>query len=54
MLENTFSDFREAGGLVFPYHIETRVADRPEVLTIAVDTIELNPDLDDEQFQFPG
>jgi len=52
-LVNTFSDFREVGGLVFPFHIETRAADRPEVLAIAIDTIELNPDLDDAQFRFP-
>ena len=48
-LENTFSDFREVDGLVFPYLIETHVADRPEVLTITIDTIELNPDLDDSR-----
>ncbi len=53
-LVNTFSDFREVGGLVFPHLIETHVIDRPEVLTITIDTIELNPDLDDAQFRFPG
>jgi outer membrane lipoprotein-sorting protein len=53
-LENTFSDFREVDGLVFPHRIETRAADRPGALTITIDTIELNPDLDDEQFRFPG
>lgn len=53
-LVNTFSDFREVGGLVFPHLVETRVIDRPEVLTITIDTIELNPDLDDAQFRFPG
>ena len=54
LLENTFSDFWEVDGLVFPHLIETQVAERPEYLTITVDTIELNPDLDDEQFKFPG
>ena len=53
-LENTFSDFRDVGGLVFPHLIETHVTDRPEVLTISIDTIDLDPDLDDEQFRFPG
>ena len=53
-LENTFSDFREVDGLVFPFLIETHAADRPEVLTITIDTIELNPDLDDSVFRFPG
>jgi outer membrane lipoprotein-sorting protein len=53
-LENTFSDFRDVGGLVFPHLIETHVTDRPEFLTITIDTIELDPDLDDAQFRFPG
>ena len=53
-MESIFSDFREAGGLVFPHRIETRAKDRPEVVTIAVDTIELDPELDEERFRFPG
>ena len=53
-LENTFSDFREVDGLVFPFLIETHAADRPEVLTITIDAIELNPELDDSDFGFPG
>lgn len=53
-LQNTFSDFREVDGLVFPHAIETRAADRPEVVRITVDTIELDPELDDERFRFPG
>ncbi len=53
VLEETFSDFREVGGLVFPHLIETHVADRPEVIRIVVETIELNPDLDDARFRLP-
>lgn len=52
-LENTFSDFREEGGLVFPHRIETKVKDRPQVVKITVEKVELNPDLDDARFQFP-
>jgi len=52
-LENTLSDFREVDGLVFPFRMETRARERPEVVTIVVDTIELDPELDDERFQFP-
>jgi outer membrane lipoprotein-sorting protein len=52
-LQNTFSDFREVGGLVFPHLIETRAKDRPEVIRIQVETIELNPDLDDARFRLP-
>lgn len=53
-LQNTFSDFREVGGLVFPHHIETRAKDRPEVVTIEIETIELDPELDDALFRLPG
>jgi hypothetical protein len=52
-LENTFSDFRDVGGLVFPHLIETHVKDRPQVIRIAVEKIELNPELDDARFRFP-
>ncbi len=53
-LQNTYSDFRVEGGIVFPHLIETRAKDRPEVLTITLETIELDPDLDDARFQYPG
>ena len=52
-MEETYSDFRETDGLVFPYLIETHVTDRPEVITIVVDKFELNPDLDDARFRLP-
>jgi outer membrane lipoprotein-sorting protein len=54
VLENSFSDFREVDGLVFPFRIETRVQNRPEVIAISVDEIELNPNLDDARFRLPG
>ena len=53
-LENTFSEFRAVGGLVFPHLIETHVKDRPQVIRIAVEKIELDPNLDDARFRFPG
>ena len=53
MLENRFSDFREVGGIVFPHAIETQVKDRPQVLRIVVDKIELDPVLDEERFRLP-
>ena len=48
-----FSDFREVGGLVFPHLIESHVKDRPEVIRIEIDDVELDPDLDDARFRFP-
>lgn len=53
VLENRFSDFREVGGIVFPHAIETHVKDRPQVLRIAVEKIELDPALDEARFRMP-
>jgi outer membrane lipoprotein-sorting protein len=53
VLQNAFSDFREVDGLVFPHVIETSVKDRPQVLRINVEKIELNPALDDARFRIP-
>ncbi len=53
VLVKSYSDFREVDGLYFPHHIETHVADRPETITITVETFELNPEIDDTRFQFP-
>jgi hypothetical protein len=53
-LENHFSDFREVGGLIFPHAIETRAAERPGVLRVAIESIELDPDLDDARFAMPA
>jgi hypothetical protein len=53
VLQNVFSDFRKEGEITFPHVIETRVKDRPQVLRIVVDTIELNPPLDDARFRMP-
>jgi outer membrane lipoprotein-sorting protein len=53
LLVDTFSDFREVDGFVFPHLIETNVRNRPEVIRIVVEEIELDPDLDDARFQFP-
>ena len=53
VLESLFSDFRTTGGLVFPHAIETRVKDRPQVLRIAVERIELDPPLADARFRMP-
>ena len=41
------------GGIVFPHVIETRAKNRPQTLRIEVETIELDPDLDDERFRMP-
>lgn len=53
VLETTFSDFREVGGLVFPHVLEAHVKDRPQAVRIVVRKIEIDPDLDDARFQLP-
>jgi outer membrane lipoprotein-sorting protein len=50
---NTFSDFREVGGITFPHAIESHVKDRPQTLRVVVRKIELDPELDDARFQMP-
>ncbi|PWB68810.1 MAG: outer membrane lipoprotein-sorting protein, partial [Holophagae bacterium] len=40
-------------GLIFPHHIETRAKDRPEVIEVEIETIELDPELDDALFRLP-
>ena len=50
---NTFSDFRDEGGIVFPHVIETHAEGRPQTLTIVVKKVELDPQLDDARFQMP-
>ena len=49
VMEESFSDFREVDGLFFPHHIETHVINRPETITITVETVELNPEIDEAQ-----
>jgi len=52
-LETTYSDYRDVGGLRFPFHVETRAKGRPDDLDIVVDSIEIDPELGDERFRRP-
>jgi hypothetical protein len=52
-MQSTFSDFREVSGIVFPHLIEIRIKGRPQILKIAVERVELNPQLDPASFQMP-
>ena len=53
-VETAFSDYRSVGGLVFPHSIEMGAANRPDRLRIVVETIELNPTIDDSRFKAPS
>ncbi len=52
-MEATYADFREVDGLFFPHLVETHVTNRPETITIVVESVELNPELDDARFRLP-
>ena len=51
--ETTFGDFRETGGVTFARSIETGVRGRPRRLRIVVESVEVNPALDDTRFRMP-
>ena len=54
VLESTFSEFREVGGLVFPHVIETRARNRPRTTRIVIESIEIDPELDEARFRLPN
>ena len=52
-IETTFGDFRETGGVTFARSIETSVRERPQRLRIVVESVEVNPALDEARFRMP-
>jgi hypothetical protein len=51
--EVAYGDYRETGGLLFARTIEIGVRGRPERVRIVVESVELNPTLDDSRFAPP-
>jgi hypothetical protein len=51
--EVVFGDYRETGGVTFARSIEIGARGRPQRLRITVDSIELNPKIDDARFAQP-
>ena len=51
--ETVYGDYREAGGVRFARSIETGVRGRPRRMRIVVDSVEMNPTLDDSRFALP-
>lgn len=49
----TFTDYRQVGGLHFPHLIESTARGRPTSLRIIVDTVEVDPAIDDGRFTAP-
>lgn len=52
-LETDFGDYRKTDGVAFPHSIEGSARGRPNRLRIVVDSVEVNPKLDDSRFQMP-
>src|SRR5262249_13201870 len=53
-VESTIGDYKEVGGLLFPYSIQSGAKGHPEKQNIIVEKIELNPKLDDARYKMPA
>jgi outer membrane lipoprotein-sorting protein len=53
-IHTTFSDFKKVGGLLFPHAVEVAAEGRPDTLNIVVESVEINPPLDDARFAMPA
>ncbi len=53
-LENTSGDYKEVGGLIFPFALEQGARGSDQKQRIIVEKIELNPTLDDDRFKMPA
>jgi outer membrane lipoprotein-sorting protein len=52
-VDTEFDDYREAAGMLFAHRIETGAVERPQRLTVTIETIEVNPTLEDKRFEMP-
>jgi len=53
LVETYFSDWRDVDGLLIPHRQETRMADYPDTQFVTVDSVTVNPAIDDERFVMP-
>lgn len=53
-VETLLGDHRSIGGLVFPHTLEMSARDSPTRLRIVVESIEINPRIDDGRFKAPS
>ena len=52
-METSYGDYKEVGGLIFPHSIQSKPKGAPQGANISVESIELNPTLDDALFTMP-
>ena len=51
--ETTIGDYKEVGGLMFPFAVESGQKGSPQKMKMTVDRIELNVPIDDAPFKMP-
>jgi outer membrane lipoprotein-sorting protein len=52
--ETILGDYKDAGGVYFPYSIESGIKGNPNRSTVTLEKIEINPAIDDSRFSMPG
>ena len=52
-IQTTFDDYSKTNGILFPHLVVVQAVGRPQSLRVVVDTIEVNPPLDDKRFEMP-
>jgi hypothetical protein len=52
--ESIIGDYKEVGGVLFPYSIESGAKGHPEKQNIIIDKVELNPKLEDARYKMPA
>ena len=53
-LENSISDYKEVGGVLWPHSIRSGAKARPDKLSLVFESIEVNPSIDDARFKMPA
>jgi len=54
LMETTYGNHRTVGGLVIPHTIDVGARDRPEQVRIVIETVDINPRIDDGRFKAPA
>jgi outer membrane lipoprotein-sorting protein len=52
-IETSFGDYKEVGGLLFPHSMESKPKGAPQGATITIESIEIDPQIDDTLFAMP-
>ena len=53
-LDGPLVDYKEAGAFLWPYSIQSGAKGRPEKQSLVIETIEVNPTIDDARFKMPA